>query len=41
MKSSRAVLTAVVVLVVIAAGWFVFRRGSAERIDLLAQYDQA
>jgi hypothetical protein len=41
MKSSRAVLTAVVILIVAAAGWFVFRRGSAERIDLLAQYEQA
>jgi hypothetical protein len=41
MKNSRAVLTAVVILIVAAAGWFVFRRGSAERIDLLAQYDQA
>jgi hypothetical protein len=41
MKSSRAVLTAVVILVVVAAGWFVFRRGGAERIDLLALYDQA
>jgi hypothetical protein len=41
MKSSRAVLTAVVILIVAAAGWFVFRRGSAERVDLLAQYDQA
>ena len=41
MKNSRAVLTAVVILVVAAAGWFVFRRGGAERIDLLTQYDQA
>src|SRR5918994_1160236 len=41
MKSSRAVLTAVVILVVVAAGWFVFRRGSAEAVDLLAQFDQA
>jgi hypothetical protein len=41
MKNSRAVLTAIVILVVVAAGWFVFRRGSAERVDLLAQYDQA
>jgi len=41
MKSSRAVLTAVVILIVAAAGWFVFRRGGAERIDLLAQYEQA
>ena len=41
MKSSRAVLTAVVSIIVAAAGWFVFRRGSAERIDLLTQFDQA
>ena len=41
MKNSRAVLTAVVIIIVAAAGWFVFRRGSAERIDLLAQFDQA
>lgn len=41
MKNSRAVLTAVVLIVVVAAGWFVFRRGSAERIDLLTQFDQA
>ena len=41
MKSSRAVLTAVVVLIVVAAGWFVFRRGGAERVDLMTLYDQA
>ncbi|HET7697832.1 MAG TPA: hypothetical protein VFK57_19120 [Vicinamibacterales bacterium] len=41
MKNSRAVLTAVVILIVAVAGWFVFRRGGAERIDLLTQYDQA
>ena len=41
MKNSRAVLTAIVIVIVAAAGWFVFRRGGAERIDLLAQYDQA
>jgi hypothetical protein len=41
MKSNRAVLTAVVVLVVLAAGWWMFRRGSAEKIDLLAQFDSA
>lgn len=41
MKSSRAVLTAVVIVIVAAAGWFVLRRGSAERIDLLAHYEQA
>ena len=41
MKTNRAVLTAVVILVVLVTGWWMFRRGGAERIDLLAQYDQA
>jgi hypothetical protein len=41
MKGNRAVLTAVVILVVALAGWWLFRRGSSERIDLLALYDQA
>jgi hypothetical protein len=41
MKMNRAVLTAAVILVLAAAGWYMFRRGSADRIDLLAQYEQA
>jgi hypothetical protein len=41
MKMNRAVLTAVVIVVLAAAGWYLFRRGSAERVDLLAQFDQA
>jgi hypothetical protein len=41
MKMNRAVLTAVVILIVAVAGWWLFRRGSAERVDLLAQFDQA
>jgi hypothetical protein len=41
MKMNRAVLTAAVVVVLAAAGWYMFRRGSADRIDLLAIYDQA
>jgi len=41
MKMNRAVLTAVVIVLVAAAGWWVFRRGSAERIDLLTQFDSA
>jgi hypothetical protein len=41
MKTNRAVLTAVVILVVAGVGWWMFRRGSAERVDLLAQYEQA
>ena len=41
MKMNRAVLTAVVIVVLAAAGWYMFRRGSAERIDLVAQFDGA
>jgi hypothetical protein len=41
MKTNRAVLTAVVIVVVAVAGWWIFRRGSAERVDLLSVYDQA
>jgi len=41
MKMNRAVLTAVVILVVAGAGWWVFRRGSSERIDLLTRFDSA
>jgi len=41
MKTNRAVLTAVVIVLVVAAGFWMFRRGSAERVDLLAAYDQA
>ena len=41
MKMNRAVLTAAVIVVLAAAGWYMFRRGSAERIDLLAQFDSA
>jgi hypothetical protein len=41
MKMNRAVLTAVVIVVVAGAGWWVFRRGSAERVDLLTQFDLA
>jgi hypothetical protein len=41
MKMNRAVLTAVVIVVLAAAGWWVFRRGNAERIDLMTQYEQA
>jgi hypothetical protein len=41
MKGNRAVLTAVVILVVALAGWWLFRRGNSERIDLIAIYDQA
>ena len=41
MKMNRAVLTAVVIVVVAAAGWYMFRRGSADRVDLLAQFDSA
>ena len=41
MKSNRAVLTAVVLLVVIAAGLWLFHRGSAAKVDLLTQFQQA
>ena len=41
MKSNRAVLTAVVLLVVIAAGLWLFHRGSAAKVDLLTTFQQA
>ena len=41
MKMNRAVLTAIVIILVAGAGWWVFRRGSAERIDLLTLFDSA
>jgi hypothetical protein len=41
MQQNRAALTAVVVLVVALAGWWMFRRGNSERVDLMAMYDQA
>ncbi len=41
MKMNRAVLTAVVILVLAGAGWWMFRRGAAERIDLLIRWDTA
>ena len=42
MKGNRAVLTAVVLAVVLIAGWWLISRGgSGERIDLIAQFDAA
>jgi hypothetical protein len=41
MKNSRAVLTAVVLIIVVVAGYFLFRKKGVDRVDLLAQYDQA
>ena len=41
MKSNRAVLTALVLLVVIAAGWWLFHRGSGVTVDLLSEFPQA
>ena len=41
MKLNRAVLTALVLVVVIAAGWWLFHRGSSARVDLLEQFSQA
>ena len=39
MKGNRAVLTAIVILVIVVAGWWLFRSGAGERVDLLAQFD--
>jgi hypothetical protein len=41
MKSSRAVLTAAVLVIVALAGWWVFHRRGAERVDLIPLFDQA
>jgi hypothetical protein len=41
MKSLRAVLTAVVILIVLCAGWWVFHKRGGERIDLVSQFDHA
>jgi hypothetical protein len=41
MKGNRAVLTAIVILVIAIAGWWLFRRGAGERVDLLTQFDTA
>jgi hypothetical protein len=41
MKTNRAVLTALVLLVVVAAGWWLFHRGSSAKVELLSQFDQA
>jgi hypothetical protein len=41
MKSSRAVLTAVVLILVVLGGWWVFHRRGGDHVDLLAQFDQA
>jgi hypothetical protein len=41
MKSNRAVLTAVVILIVAVAGWWLFHRGSSAKVDLLTQFQQA
>lgn len=41
MKSNRAVLTALVLIVVVAAGWWLFHRGSSAKVDLLAEFPQA
>src|SRR5215471_16707064 len=41
MKSSRAVLTAAVLIIVALAGWWVFHRRGAEHVDLIALFDQA
>jgi hypothetical protein len=41
MKTNRAVLTALVLIVVFAAGWWVFHRGSSARLDLISEFPQA
>ena len=42
MKGNRAVITAVVVLVLVAAGWWLFgRRGAGQSIDLIETLPQA
>ena len=41
MKSCRAALIAVIVVVIAVGAWFVLRKGGAEGVDLLAHFDQA
>jgi hypothetical protein len=42
MKGNRAVITAIVVLVLIASGWWLFgRRGAGQTVDLIATFPQA
>jgi hypothetical protein len=41
MKTNRAVLTALVLIFVMAAGWWLFHRGSSAKVDLISQFPQA
>jgi hypothetical protein len=42
MKGNRAVITAIVVLVLIASGWWLFgRRGAGQTVDLIERFPQA
>lgn len=41
MKSSRAAVIAVALVVIAVAAWFVLRRGGAEGVDLLTHFEQA
>jgi hypothetical protein len=41
MKGNRAIFTAIVILVVLIAGWWLFRRDRGHPVDLLTQYAQA
>ena len=41
MKTNRAVLTALVLIVVFGAGWWLFHRGSSAKVDLISQFQQA
>jgi hypothetical protein len=41
MNTNRAVLTALVLVIVIGAGWWLFHRGSSAKVDLLTSFQQA
>jgi hypothetical protein len=41
MKTNRAVLTALVLIVVFVAGWWVFHRGSSAKVDLISEFQHA
>jgi hypothetical protein len=42
MKGNRAIVTAIVVVLVLVLGWYLLRRsGRSEGLDLLSQFDQA
>jgi hypothetical protein len=41
MQRNRALLTALVLVAVIAAGWWLFHRGNSARVDLISLFEQA